>query len=117
MDKIKSTRINLEPCAQCGDSSPYHLNDVGHARASQARLLTPISSIFAHPCPISNFSMEFSPMAHRQPTVETAGVNKKAAYQSTKTALRSLLCILTRNYAKKKYAFCGIISLILETKA
>lgn len=55
MDKIKRTRINLEPCAQCKDSSPYHLNDVGHARASQARLLTPISSIFAHPCPISNF--------------------------------------------------------------
>lgn len=60
MDKIKRPRINLEPCAQCKDSSPYHLNDVGHARASQARLLTPISSIFAHPCPISNFSMEFS---------------------------------------------------------
>lgn len=38
--------------------------------------------------------------SHHQPTVETAGVNKKAGYQSTKTALFTLLYVLTSNYVK-----------------
>lgn len=63
MQEKKNTHINLETIMHNVRIPHLPFNDVGHARASQARLLTPISSIFALPCPISNFPWNLSDAA------------------------------------------------------